>query len=611
MKKAIKLIALLTILLSFFFFVAAKEVYTINNHDYKAIVNQDGTIDIIETITVSFNEKRHGIIISLPTTYQKNWQIEDQTVFRQYCFPITNVKVLSNQKNKVEYLDNSVRIIFGDQDSYSNKQEVYMYSYKLVTRDLNLDGLQMVFLNIVTSGWDATHENCDFSIQFPKDFSDDNIKTVFPDDNGELIVNHQNNTITGHYNGIIAQDEGISILVDLGHDYFQFPDFNMLARNICLAIIILVLISFVVYLFVGKDEKIKAKNKVELSDDLYSSLVGLLIDEQMNEKDLLSLIIYWANKGYIKITDLIDDVQFEKIKQLEEDKCRYQRLLFKTLFSKGKTVKLSQIKNQLANTIERIIEEVNLNYLRSKDKLSTNSSIIMQYIMIFTSFLIISSFVCFLYYKYFFLLKNTMLIMLIEFAVITIISYLFSLLYRKRLQLRIVKQIMCYVVLLLLLIANQFFVYYLLKDVSIDYYYFVAVFILQISFITIMIVMRKRNKSYNELFQKIINIREVIINGNINRENDKLIEELLPYSFALGLSNQLMTVFQQQPDVHNDSDIVNNYSYIMALLLSFAATNQSVVKNEYTLSSNANCINANTNDIDIDSGFGGSSGTSW
>ena len=69
-------------------------------------------------------------------------------------------------------------------------------------------------------------------------------------------------------------------------------------------------------------------------------MVGLLIDEQMNEKDLLSLIIYWANKGYIKITDLIDDVQFEKLKQLEEDKYRYQRLLFKTLFSKGKTVKL-------------------------------------------------------------------------------------------------------------------------------------------------------------------------------------------------------------------------------------------------------------------------------
>ena len=55
MKKVIKLIALLTILLSFFSFVAAKEVYTINNHDYKAIVNQDGTIDIIETIKVSFN----------------------------------------------------------------------------------------------------------------------------------------------------------------------------------------------------------------------------------------------------------------------------------------------------------------------------------------------------------------------------------------------------------------------------------------------------------------------------------------------------------------------------------------------------------------------------
>ena len=126
-----------------------------------------------------------------------------------------------------------------------------------------------------------------------------------------------------------------------------------------------------------------------------------------------------------------------------------------------------------------------------------------------------------------------------------------------------------------------------------------------------MIFMRKRNKSYNELFQKIINIREVIISENINRENDKLIEELLPYSFALGLSNQLMALFQQQPSIHNDSDIVNNYSYIMALLLSFAATNQSVVKNEYTLSSNANCINANTNDIDIDSGFGGSSGTSW
>lgn len=608
MKKAIKVLSILVIFLSFFSFSFAKEEYIINNHDYQAVVNEDGTIDIVETITVSFSQNKHGMIVSLPTTYQKNWQIENDTIFKQYYFPITNIKVLSNQKSHIEQLDNSVKIVFGTEDSYANKQEIYKYSYTMVTRDLDLDGIQMVFLNIVTSGWGTTTENCNFSIQFPKEFSKDGVNIIFPEKQADLQLTFIENSIIGHYDGPISANEGISILVDLDRDYFSFLDFNLLAKNICVVMFILVLVAFLFYLLVGKDKKVKAENIVELSDDLDSSLAGLLIDEQMNQKDLLSLLLYWDNKGYLKIIDEIDDIQLEKIKELDDNNYRYQRVLFKTLFKKGKTVKLSQIKNRLLATIDDIIEDVNLQYLKSKDKLSTNSSIAVQYLMIFTSFLITGIFGSWIYYKYYYLTKNALIIMLIEILVITIISYLFCLLYRKRLQLTKARQALFYFCLFSLLAFNQYYIYYCLKEVGINNYYHTLIFILQVMYIAITMIMRKRNKSFTRLYQKIINIREAIVSGDIT--DDNLLKELLPYSFAFGLSKQYGELMQQT-FLDDSTEIMDNYSCIMALLLALSATSQSVVKDEYQLSSHANCVNVNRNDIDVDSGFGGSSGTSW
>ncbi|MGN1398863.1 MAG: DUF2207 domain-containing protein [Erysipelotrichaceae bacterium] len=617
MKKVIKVVALLVIFLSFFSFVSAEDVYTVNQHDYQAVVNEDGTIDIVETVIVTFNQKKHGIIINLPTTYQKNWQINGETYFRQYYFPITNVKVLSNQTSQLQYLDNGVQIVFGSEDSYANQQEIYLYSYTMVTRDLDLNGLQMVFLNIITSGWSSTTESCSFTIQFPKDFSDEAIRVAYPVSAGNgLELLREGNTLIGYYNGIIRENEGITLQVVLGTDYFAFEDFNALALKICLAAFCFVLFGLFVYLLKGKDKKITADGKLDLNTDLDSSLAGLLIDEEMNEKDLISLILYWGNKGYLKIVDLADEVQLVKLKSLNENSYRYQKILFKTLFEKGDEVKLSQIKNKLAQTVTKLIEDTNKAYAKSKRKLSDNSSVIIQSIMIFINFLISGIFVSFIYYRYCYLLKNTLIILLIEFVGLTTICYLSCTVYRKRLLFSKVKQLVCYAGLALLLLANAVFVWYVLRPVKLQMVYEVIIFGLQLLSIIITMAMRRRNKAYYQHYQTIINIKQAITTGEFDKKDSELYFALLPYSYAFGLTESFNGLYLDQDIMENDcfemeKSKINEYSYLTALLLTITAINDSVISDDILSGSNASNVNCQIDKADIDSGFGGSNITSW
>ena len=70
-------------------------------------------------------------------------------------------------------------------------------------------------------------------------------------------------------------------------------------------------------------------------------LVGYVVDGSVDDKDVISLILYWADKGYLKMKEKGQkDMEFIKLKDIPDSEPRYQKTMFEALFKNRKKVKL-------------------------------------------------------------------------------------------------------------------------------------------------------------------------------------------------------------------------------------------------------------------------------
>ena len=152
--------------------ISAKEGFNISHYDVQIKINSDGIFEVTETLEVSFHERLHGIYLNIPTRYKMNW---DNGNIKNYYFPVTDVKVLSSHDHEVEKYSDFTRVILGSANRYSKDVEIYKVSYKVHTKDLDLDGIQMFFYNIISGGWNCDIEYVTFSISFPTTVDFDNL----------------------------------------------------------------------------------------------------------------------------------------------------------------------------------------------------------------------------------------------------------------------------------------------------------------------------------------------------------------------------------------------------------------------------------------------------
>ena len=73
------------------------------------------------------------------------------------------------------------------------------------------------------------------------------------------------------------------------------------------------------WLAFGKDEKIYPSAEFYPPEGMTPAEIGYAVDGTVDSKDVLSLLIYWADKGYIKIEERTKrDFYLIQLKQLPE-----------------------------------------------------------------------------------------------------------------------------------------------------------------------------------------------------------------------------------------------------------------------------------------------------
>ena len=125
MKKRI-LFSVLTLFLLFLGLqpVQAQEGFTIDHYDIQIEVSEDGVYTVTETLDVQFQQRLHGLNLTLPKRYRNvTWRIGDTVMSRSYVFPIDHVEVLSGHEAKLSDEDDYYNLRLGSADTYAQSEE--------------------------------------------------------------------------------------------------------------------------------------------------------------------------------------------------------------------------------------------------------------------------------------------------------------------------------------------------------------------------------------------------------------------------------------------------------------------------------------------------------
>ncbi len=122
-------------------------------------------------------------------------------------------------------------------------------------------------------------------------------------------------------------------------------------------IAVVLILKFTVF----RSKRRSKQGSLDVMDRMDPMLMGKFADNRVGKEDISALVVYWANKGYLKmdLTDPDDPVFIREVKDLPEGVKEYEKYLYYNLFKEGKRVKLSSLKNKYYILADAAAEHVN------------------------------------------------------------------------------------------------------------------------------------------------------------------------------------------------------------------------------------------------------------
>lgn len=131
------------------------------------------------------------------------------------------------------------------------------------------------------------------------------------------------------------------------------------------------LIGLIVFVILNRKKKIIEVVEFSAPDGMTPADAGYVIDKSIDDRDISSLLIYWAEKKYIEIIQNEDKtVILKKLKDADEEMKFYEQTMFNTVFSQKVEVNLKDLPviiKPITSTIKKQIkDENNKKYFNSK-----------------------------------------------------------------------------------------------------------------------------------------------------------------------------------------------------------------------------------------------------
>lgn len=297
---------------------------------------------------------------------------------------ITNISVSENYKTSKE---NGYEVIkIGNSSQTVKGMHTYTIKY---TYDIGKDPLENadeLYYNLIGYEWDTSISNITFKITMPKTFEESSLGfssgTKGSTDNSKIFYSVDGNIISGYVIGALNSKEALTVRLTLPEGYFTSTSTNtdIYAILIIIFSLICVLIAYILWAKYGKDDKVIETVEFYPPEEYNSAEVGFLYEGTSNTPAVISLLIYLANKGYLKIEETEQKGIFKnskgfkivKLKEYDGDN-ENEEIFFKGLFKRRKTsVTAADLYDSFYTTLYKI--QNNLNSKENKNKIFEASS---------------------------------------------------------------------------------------------------------------------------------------------------------------------------------------------------------------------------------------------
>ncbi|MCQ2545337.1 MAG: DUF2207 domain-containing protein [Clostridia bacterium] len=294
-------------------------------------VNENNTYNYTETVGFVFNTPGHGIFRNIPTTFDGiSEKIDDG-----WC-DTDNVEIYTE--------DGFFVLQMGDGDRYVNGKHEYKYGYTITMRDdRNTDG-DYLYIDLLPVDWQTPIAKSDITIHMPKKISKKNVQvygggyssTTLPDNISWDMDGNRTIKVSGEN---LDKGEGITLLVDLPEGYWVGAWSNDSAKTIAIILCLIFVAAFVLIWFrYGRKQDIVQTVEFHPPEGVTPAEIGLMIDGNLDKKDMVSMFMYFAQNGLMKITQKQKkNFEFEKLSEIRGEK-RFAEVLFDGLFGEGAPV---------------------------------------------------------------------------------------------------------------------------------------------------------------------------------------------------------------------------------------------------------------------------------
>ena len=382
-KKYIFLIIITLLFTSPFKVCASSSDYVLNSYDINIIVNENNTLKITEKIGAYFNVEKHGIFRKIPL---RNTVTRLDGTTSKNRVKISEIDVSDNYSL---YNERGYKVIkIGDPNYTLTGQKNYTISYLYnLGKDLGKEYDELYF-NLIGDEWDTSISNITFTITMPKEF--DKSKLGFSSgikgstDSSNVIFDVNGNVITGKLNETLNPSEALTVRLELPEGYFVGAGiiYNPMEYIQYVLPIIFLVISILLWYKYGRDEQVIETVEFYSPEGFNSLEVGFLYKGEADSQDVTSLLIYLANKEYLKIIETEEEnpfygkiTNFKIVKLKDYDGNNINEALFLNgLFEENEKLEVTSkdLHNKFYKTLDKILE--NINTKENKNKILTKKS---------------------------------------------------------------------------------------------------------------------------------------------------------------------------------------------------------------------------------------------
>lgn len=552
--------------------------YDITKYDVEIVVDEHNKYSIKENIDTYFNVSKHGIVRRIPL--YNNIIRQDGTRERNRVL-ISNVHV--NEEFASSRENNNYVLKIGSADKTLTGKHSYSISYDY---DIGLDKnnkYDELYFNIIGTNWDTDISNVTFKITMPKEFDASKLGFSYGEygesNTDNISYDVDGNVITGSFEGTLLAGEGLNVRMVLPEGYFirKSVGSSLLECWYYIIPILGVLFSYLIWKKYGKDDQVVDIVSFYPPENMNSLDVAFAKKGSVNSNDAVSLLVYLASKGYIKIVeDKKSKSRFtiQKVKEYDGNN-KEEELFFRGLFKKvWDSISSDELNESFYLTINSILTKKNSTANRKEifNNKSSNKRYILFLFMLITSSL--STIIPALGYKLSDVIFSIIICNLIGIVALIIVAII----YDNNCTKKGLNSALGFAFFFVLALAVANF-----TIIGFEYIYYDTVYL--IGFILCMVctyliyffylIVTKRTEYGNKVlgevngFKKFLETAEKDKLESLVHDDPSYFYNILPYAYVLGVSDAWIKQFEgiaiAPPDWYESADAFDYYRFNRSL----------------------------------------------